>query len=155
MKSFWKFAVAALCVAAIYGAAISWQKYKAHADEVKLAENSKACHLRAQQGDAAAQADLAEMYYHGEGVQQDYSEALRWYRKAADHENAKGQYGLGLIYYHGHGVTLDLGEALRWYRKSADQGYAKAESGIWPDLFPRTRRAAGLRRGDSLVPQSR
>ena len=126
----WKFAVAALCVAAIYGAAITWQRYKVHANEMKLAENARTCRARAEQGDAAAQADLAEMYYHGEGVQQDYSEALRWYRRAGDHGNAKGQYGVGLIYYHGKGVTLDLGEALRWYRKSADQGYAKAECGI-------------------------
>ena len=130
MKSLWKFAVAALCVAAIYGAMISWQRHKAHADEVKFAENARTCRVRAEQDDAAAQADFAEMYYHGEGVQQDYSEALRWYRQAADHGNAKGQYGVGLIYYHGNGVTLDLGEALRWYRKSADQGYAKAENGI-------------------------
>lgn len=130
MKSFWKFAVAFLCVAVIYGAMITWQRHKAHANDMKLAENARTCRARAEQGDVAAQADLAEMYYHGEGVQQDYSEALRWYRKAADHGNAKGQYGVGLIYYHGNGARMDLGEALRWYRKSADQGYAKAENGI-------------------------
>jgi len=36
----------------------------------------------AQQGDARAQYNLGLMYHHGEGVPQDHTEALRWYRLA-------------------------------------------------------------------------
>jgi TPR repeat protein len=62
------------------------------------------------------------MYSHGRGVQQDYAEALRWYRKAADQGDAFAQYELGYMYHHGYGVSPDYAEAARWYRKAADQG---------------------------------
>ncbi|GAB4233825.1 MAG: hypothetical protein Tsb0032_39480 [Kiloniellaceae bacterium] len=38
----------------------------------------------AEAGDAAAQYNIALMYQRGEGVRQDYAEALRWYRLAAE-----------------------------------------------------------------------
>jgi uncharacterized caspase-like protein len=62
------------------------------------------------------------MYENGRGVNQDYAEALKWYRKAADQGYADGQYALGFMYENGRGVTQDYAEALKWYRKAADQG---------------------------------
>ena len=38
----------------------------------------------ANQGYAAAQFNLGIMYDEGQGVPQDYAEALKWYRKAAE-----------------------------------------------------------------------
>ncbi len=38
----------------------------------------------AELGDAVAQYSLGLMYYHGRGVPQDYAEAAKWYRKAAE-----------------------------------------------------------------------
>ena len=38
------------------------------------------------QGDVDAQIKLGNMYYHGEGVEQDHTKAMVWYRKAADKE---------------------------------------------------------------------
>jgi hypothetical protein len=35
----------------------------------------------AEQGDAESQSDLGSLYRDGKGVQQDYSEAIRWYRQ--------------------------------------------------------------------------
>ena len=35
----------------------------------------------ADQGNAVAQAHLGDCYYSGEGVGQDYAEAVKWYRK--------------------------------------------------------------------------
>ncbi len=45
----------------------------------------------AEQGDAKAQFNLGIMYSNGQGVPQDYAEALQWYRKAAiqGHPKAK------------------------------------------------------------------
>ncbi|HYG35341.1 MAG TPA: SEL1-like repeat protein [Clostridia bacterium] len=40
----------------------------------------------AERGDAKLQCCLAEFYHHGHGVPQNYSEALRWYRRAAEAE---------------------------------------------------------------------
>lgn len=67
------------------------------------------------------------MYDTGEGVPQDYSEALDWYRKAADQGDERAQYGLGLFFYEGHGALQDRAEAARWYRQAADRGLAKTQ----------------------------
>ena len=42
----------------------------------------------AEQGDAAAQNNLGFMYINGEGVPQDYQEALKWYSLAAEQGHA-------------------------------------------------------------------
>ena len=38
----------------------------------------------AEAGDEAAQYIIGHMYYNGEGVPQDYKEAVKWYRLAAE-----------------------------------------------------------------------
>jgi TPR repeat protein len=67
------------------------------------------------------------MYDQGRGVPQDYAEAIRWYRKAADQGDIPAQDILGLMYSNGQGVPQDHAEAARWYRKAADQGDADAQ----------------------------
>ena len=57
------------------------------------------------------------MYLNGAGVPQDYVEAVRWYRLAADQEVAGAQFSLGIMYANGRGVPED--EAVRrcvWHR---------------------------------------
>ena len=81
---------------------------------------------KAEKGDAEAQDRLG--YFHARGVVgKDYTEAAKWYRKAAEQGLAAGQYHLGDCYAKGKGVTGDPVEALKWYRKAADQGYAPAQ----------------------------
>ena len=46
----------------------------------------------AEQGNAEAQTYLGVMHRDGQGVAQDYAEALRWYRMAADQGHAAAQY---------------------------------------------------------------
>ena len=73
-------------------------------------------------------ADIAEDYYYGRnGKTQDYAEAVKWARKAAELGNSLGQFRLGSCYTEGKGVTHDYVEAVKWYRKAADQGYAGAQ----------------------------
>ena len=54
---------------------------------------------------------------------QDYAQAVRWYRRAAEQGNAQAQYNLGSLYEAGNGVKKDLGKAIEWFRKAAKQGY--------------------------------
>jgi TPR repeat protein len=67
------------------------------------------------------------MYEQGQGVPQDYAEAVRWYRKAADQGHAGAQLFLGLMYDRGQGVPQDYAEAVHWFCKAADQGRALAQ----------------------------
>ena len=84
----------------------------------------------ADQGYAPAQGILGMRYYAGQGVPQDYVEALKWYRKAAAQGIPMVQFNLGLMYATGQGVPQDDAEALKWYRKAADQGYAPAQAAL-------------------------
>ena len=84
----------------------------------------------ANKGYAAAQYYLGYCYYNGEGVTQDYTEAVKWYRKAAEQGNATAQNNLGNRYYYGEGVTQDYAEAVKWYRKAAEQGNAQAQCNL-------------------------
>jgi TPR repeat protein len=70
------------------------------------------------------------MYGKGQGVPQDYAEAVRWYRKATDQGNADAEGNLGVMYDEGQGVPQDYAEAVRWCRKAADQGNAGAQSNL-------------------------
>jgi len=84
----------------------------------------------AEQGDASAQNNLGFMYYKGQGVPQDNTEAVKLYRLAAEQGYAKAQYNLGVMYAKGRGVPQDHEEALKWYRLSAEQGYAIAQNNL-------------------------
>ena len=47
---------------------------------------------------------LALGYY----ATQDYAEAVKWYRKAAERGDVTAQYNLGLMYYKGEGILQDF-----------------------------------------------
>jgi TPR repeat protein len=82
---------------------------------------------RAEKGEAAAQSELGSMYDFGQGVTQDYAEAVKWLGKAAEQGHPRAQLLLGLHYQNGDGVRQDYAEAVKWLRKAADQGGAQAQ----------------------------
>ena len=73
---------------------------------------------------------LGYLYENGKGVPQDYKEALKWFRLAAEQGVTEAQFGLGLMYAHGRGVPQDVKEALKWYRLAAEKGNAAARKMI-------------------------
>jgi len=82
--------------------------------------------LAAHQGHAGAQYDLGVMYDNGQGVAQNYAEALKWLRLAADQGHAGAQFGLGVMYANGQGVAQNYVQAHMWFNLAAAQGDAKA-----------------------------
>ena len=78
--------------------------------------------MEAENGGAEAQFRLAIMYEQGQGVRQDYSQAVYWYRKAAQQGETGAQHNLGLMYYAGRGVVQSFDQAVKWWKKAADQG---------------------------------
>jgi TPR repeat protein len=83
---------------------------------------------KAEKGDANAQLLIADCYSVGRGVPLDQSEAVKWYRKAAEQGNAVAQCTIGEIYSGGLcGLTIDNKEAVKWYRLAAEQGIAEAQ----------------------------
>jgi len=78
--------------------------------------------IRSEAGDRSATRQLAEMYYVGRGgVEQNFSEAARWYERLAKQGDARAQTSLGLMYARGYGVTKNLETARRWWSFAASQ----------------------------------
>ena len=90
----------------------------------------------AENGHKAAMIDLADDYaYFENGIwwiarKNDFAEAAKWYRKAADQGDPMGQGMLGWLYATGRGVDKDLKTAVEWFRKGAAQGNAEAQFGM-------------------------
>ncbi|KAG0297942.1 hypothetical protein BGZ96_003921 [Linnemannia gamsii] len=87
--------------------------------------------LRAKTGDVHAQVTLAEAFRDGSnGYQQSYLEAIFWFLRAAEQEDATAQYNIGLLYELGQGIQKDSSMAAFWYDNAAHQGLAKAQSNL-------------------------
>lgn len=57
-------------------------------------------------GHPQAQTNLGYMYLHGYGVEKSVSEAIRYFKLAADQGNAEGQLNLGTLYYSNNELFL-------------------------------------------------
>ncbi len=73
-------------------------------------------------GHTESQFVLGEMYQKGDGVPQEFAEAIKWYRMAAEKGHASAQNKLGLMYEYGQYVRQDYVHAHVWYNLSAAQG---------------------------------
>jgi TPR repeat protein len=100
----------------------------AHAQDAKpISEESKALIVKAEEGDAEAQATLGVMYETGEGAPKDNEEAMKWFHKAAEQGHVNAQFLLGVIYYRGETAPKDDKKAAGWLRRAADQGSPSAQ----------------------------
>lgn len=91
-----------------------------------MCENADRFITKAEEGNAIAQCDTGWMFQYGKGRNQNYKEAVSWYRKSAMQGYARAQNILGVMYQNGQGVEQSYSEAVKWYRKAADQNYARA-----------------------------
>lgn len=78
--------------------------------------------LSAERGDMEAQYILAYNYYSGEnGVKQNDSIALKWFRLSAEQGNYMAQWFMASAYYNGTtGLKQNYAEAVKWYRLMAE-----------------------------------
>jgi TPR repeat protein len=86
-------------------------------DEV---ESLKWIRRAAEAGNVDAEEELGSRYEWGLGVEQDYSQAVLWLRRAAEHVPDRGGAGgarneLAILYESGEGVPQDYVQALMWY----------------------------------------
>ena len=100
--------------------------YRAGSYDVALAEFRELADV----GDPKAQYALGLMSAKGQGVSQDYGEALKWYLKSARQGYRAAQNNLGTMYANGYGVSQDYQQAIRWYLRAARQGYGKAQNSL-------------------------
>jgi TPR repeat protein len=70
---------------------------------------------------------LGWYYDTGHGAPQDYTEAVHWYRKAAEQGWADAQFNLGLYCVYGRGVPKNPVVAYKWFRLAAEQSHPGAK----------------------------
>ena len=118
--------VAAGGMVAVASGRLAAQPDACTADDLQLVRRA------AEQGMVDAQTWLASQYSVGGrcGVQQDFAEAFRWWRLAAEQGDASAQHFLGLMYEGGRGVPQNEAEAVRWYRLAAEKGDAYAQDAL-------------------------
>jgi hypothetical protein len=68
----------------------------------------------AERGDPSDEYALGARYAFGDGVGQNYSEAVRWFFRAAEQGHVISQATLGAYYMAGRGVSVDLSKAYFW-----------------------------------------
>ena len=71
-------------------------------------------------GDNIAKSNLALCYLNGEGIEQDYKQAVKLMEEicAGDYEDSMIQYELGKCYFKGIGVDKNYPKAHHWFEKS-------------------------------------
>jgi|GEM_PF-2731040 len=105
--------------------------------------------LNVEPSDVTVQLKTAIRYVKGDGVAQDYKQAIYWFTKAAEQGNVMAQTSLGYIYQKGEGVPQDYTQAITWYTKAAKQGNVDAQRNLGllyfnPDGAPRDYQQARL-----------
>ena len=65
-------------------------------------------------------------YKNGFGIVKNYTQAKKWFLKAANLGNSKAMYEMGELYYLGRGLKIDRKTAVSWYQKAADRGEYRA-----------------------------
>jgi TPR repeat protein len=84
-----------------------------------------ALEVAARSGDHVAAYELACLL-DGEGIDQDRTNAIDWYKLAADLGNKGAAYVLGCKYRDGAVVEQDETLALKWFKRAADLGDSAA-----------------------------
>ena len=83
--------------------------------------------IKPEPSDKVDQFNLGQAYYDGEGMEQNYEEAVKWYTLSAEQGYASAQIELGYCFAFGHGVEQNHKEAVKWFAIAAEQGHAIAQ----------------------------
>lgn len=81
---------------------------------------------QAKAGNQQAQFFLAKRYQKGQGVAQNYQQAINWYTTAAKQDIAPAQLNLAMMYVRGEGVQPNAQQARYWLEKAAKLGDNRA-----------------------------
>lgn len=104
--------------------------------------------------------NLADMYYYGNHVSANTTQAVEYFQKAAEMGNVLSQSWIGYMYHYGYGTRKNIESARDWYQKAADQndaysmhniGLTYYEEQAYATSFSWFKKAAELNYIDSFV----
>lgn len=120
--------IIAVSLLAIFSALYFTPHAYAEKSKTTLSQNEIDKTIReANSGNPKAQFNLGIMYLDGIGVTQSYSEAAKWFEKAAAKGDMQSIYNLALMYSKGLGVQKNWQNAIKWFKRAALDGSIDAQ----------------------------
>jgi len=93
----------------------------------KFSSSIKKLISSAENGDVAAQLEMARRFREGDGVSENLDAAMHWCQRAAEAGNSDAMNDLGSMILNGSGCVANPELAVPWFEKSAEQGNAVAQ----------------------------
>ncbi|KAF9970293.1 hypothetical protein BGZ73_007023, partial [Actinomortierella ambigua] len=93
----------------------------------QYADDMDALLTRANASDAEAPLRLAEKYEKGDGTTQSYTDAFKWYLRAAVLDSSQAQFKTGEYFKDGRGTARNHAVAVYWLQLAAEGGHAGAQ----------------------------
>ncbi len=90
----------------------------------------EAIKTQAESGDSGAMFHLGKIFAIGIAVDQNLSEAERWYQRAVEHDDVRACCNLGWMYESGFGVEQDKAKAFELLLRGHDEGVLVAKATI-------------------------
>lgn len=110
------------------------EKYILLGDDLRIAEKYPAaldCYIKAANlGSSHAQLWIGNFYSRGLGVEQNPTEAAKWYQEAAAQGNTDALVNLALFYKNGTGVVKDIDKAIELDLQAIQMGSALAAGNL-------------------------
>lgn len=82
--------------------------------------------IDAENGNGWAMAQLGWAYLQGIGVRENATEAIKWYKRAAELGDSHSMHNLGIIYHNGKATRRNGPVAIEWYKKAIEAGNSAA-----------------------------
>ena len=93
----------------------------------KFSSSIKKLLTSAENGDIAAQFEMARRFREGDGVSENLEAAMHWYQKAAEAGDSDAMNDLGSMILNGRGCEANPELSVPWFEKAAEQGNAVAQ----------------------------
>ena len=100
------------------------------AGDYETAYNTMISLAKTDEGNPLPQYYLGMMYLKGQGVEKNYEEAGKWFRKAAENRLPQAQYKLADLYTEGEGVPRDYEFAYIWYNVGAAHKHKLSQNAV-------------------------
>ncbi|KAG7156576.1 uncharacterized protein LOC121853656 [Homarus americanus] len=94
-----------------------------HSDHMHFHITKVYAHL----GHKDAQASIGHKFLNGKGVEVNHSEAMDWFKKAADQGHPEAAYNVAVGYLQGHPTGLNPGDAHNLIKHAASHGVPEAQ----------------------------
>jgi len=129
LRHFWRAVTTAagpLLLGAIGAACFAWPAFAAQDDEDDFQPDLNALRAKAEAGNVKAQTRLADFCIASD----DFTNAVLWYRKAAQQDDVTAQLSLASLLMAGRGTAKNPPEAAKWLRAAADHIEGKKPAGV-------------------------